>query len=384
VPTLVKQRYSPQQAWRDRPFLAEDVRFFFRGIRELSEMFTEDRYQPAGRRVIQYFNHPRFRSAYLLYFLPLQAAKFISLFQIHSEAFEAALKHARKSGVLRIADIGAGPGTASIAFLMMLIGLDKNRAGIRRVELEWFDENRHVLEDGRAIIEGLAGELSSRGITVSLKTVVAPLRKAVSLAGGDMSLIMMGNVLNELYKSRRLDSEIMAAPFELLMKKACGGGILMVEPAIPDTAQDLADLRDHLLESGWLVDGPSAIHGPCLHAGPCPLRTGRDWCHFSVPVSVPGGLFRQFSGKLGSERQWAKFSYLWLASAETPAGVRNPLLRRVISDPLRGQTTQVLLCEPGRPMRFGDYLCIRLRRGELVLLAGESGASVQLENTPST
>jgi hypothetical protein len=237
------------------------------------------------------------------------------------------------------------------------------------VELEWYDENRDIMEDGRILVDLLAGELSKHGVSVSVKTAVAPLRKAMALAGGGMSLIMMGNILNELRKSRRMETENMAAPFERLAGKACGGGILLVEPAVPGIAQDLAGLRDYMLEAGWIAGDPSSIHGPCLHAGPCPLAEGRDWCHCSVPVSAPGAIFRQFSEKLGSERHWLKFSYLWLAAAERPAATGNPQLRRVISDPLKGRIPQVLLCEPGRARRLGDYACNSLHRGELALLA---------------
>src|SRR6185436_6635255 len=96
VPSLVKSRFSPKEAWRDRPFSDKDGQFFFRGIEELSDQFTVDRPSRArtGKptRIPAYFRHPRFRSAYLLYFLPLQAAKFNAVFQFHPAAIDALIK----------------------------------------------------------------------------------------------------------------------------------------------------------------------------------------------------------------------------------------------------------------------------------------------------
>src|SRR4051812_38508454 len=69
IPQLVKDEYSPRESWKGKPFTKEDARFFFKGIHELSELFTEER--PKG--MPPYFRHPKYRSAYLLYFLPLQA-----------------------------------------------------------------------------------------------------------------------------------------------------------------------------------------------------------------------------------------------------------------------------------------------------------------------
>ena len=95
-------------------------------------------------------------------------------------------------------------------------------------------------------------------------------------------------------------------------------------------------LRDQLLETETVEARPSSIWGPCLHAGRCPLAAGRDWCHFSVPVEVPGRWFKYFSRGLSSERQWMKFTYLWLAAPGSPARTLSSGIRRVISDPLGG------------------------------------------------
>ena len=64
IPQWVKTHYSPRESWKDKPFSKEDARFFFKGINELSQLFTEER--PKG--LPPYFQHPKYRSSYLLYF----------------------------------------------------------------------------------------------------------------------------------------------------------------------------------------------------------------------------------------------------------------------------------------------------------------------------
>jgi hypothetical protein len=377
LPTLVKKNYSPKESWRDKPFTKEDAGFFFKGIEELSELFTEER----SKGLNNYFNHPKYRSSYLLYFLPLQAAKFLTIYQLHFQAIEAALDHAEKTGVLRIVDLGAGPGTASISLLLLLLN-QKMVPGksLPQIELEWFDTQESIMADGKALVEQLASSFPKLRGKVQVKTHCTPWWKAPSIllneaslkeksgknahpAQDKVSLILMGHVLNESNAPQREVDGF----WEKLVSISGGGGILLVEPAARRPSQDLSALRDHFFESGILEASPSRIWGPCLHAGACPLGKGRDWCHFSVPANIPGTWFRGFSEGLGSERQWVKFCYLWIASAEYPSPQVDPRTRRVISDPLnQGTSATYLLCEPEEPGRWVAPTKNNLGRGDLV------------------
>ena len=395
IPQFVKSRYSPKENWKDKPFDKPDVRFFLKGVQELSELFTQER----PRDLPAYFRHPKFRSAYLLYFMPLQAAKFILLFQQHAKAVEAALKYAKKTGVLRIADLGAGPGTASFALLLILMKSWKEAPStIPDIELLWVDTNPQALEDGRLLFDKFCEtnpELKGR---VKLRTEVAPWWKAPKLLDGDASLILLGNVLNEasdptshlrkdVRKARRdlgpdmeFETETHEPPtatippeWKDLLKVAKGGGILVVDPAARGSSQRLSRIRDLLLPE-LKPENPreTLIWGPCLHLGACPLAQGRDWCHFSVPMKVPGKWFREFSIGLGSERHWVKFSYLWIAAREYPAPAADRILRRVISDPLDNSKQDILICEPGTPRKFRSARNRDLRRGDVIRLPSKS------------
>lgn len=369
LPSFVKQTYSPRESWKDKPFTKEDAHFFFRGIEELSSLFTEER--PA--HLPSYFNHPKFRSAYLLYFLPLQAAKFLTLFELHAKAFDAAWEHGLKSGTLRIVDLGAGPGTASLAALLRLMK-SASAASAREIppiELIWVDTNRSVLEDGKALVERLSSQFPKLRGKVTVRTQVGAWWDSIAAMPEETSLVLFGNVLNEASLPQSLVQKKGSAAGQFwpeLFKRAKGGGVLLVEPAIRRSSQLLTKLRDELFETEVLDRSPARVWGPCLHAGNCPLADGRDWCHFSVPTEIPGKWFAAFSKGLGSERHWLKFSYLWLASESAKAPVPASQLRRVVSDPLRqGQEYDtVLICEPEVPGRISIPVRRRVRRGDIV------------------
>jgi hypothetical protein len=380
----VKDHYSPKESWKGKPFAKEDARFFFRGIEELSDLFTQER----PRTLPTYFTHPRFRSGYLLYFLPLQAAKFVTILQLHPLALKAALDHADKAGVLRAADLGAGPGTASLALLLSLLE-QRERPTIPRIELEWVDTNRQILEEGKHLVEGLADHFPKLRGKVTVRTHVGSWTDASRLIAEKCSLVILGHVLNEAAQSVRTRDAQVGEPlsqrhtdelWNSLLALGEGGGTLIVEPAGRRPSQGLSRLRDALLESGVIEKSPGSIWGPCLHAERCPLAEGRDWCHFSVPAEVPGQWFREFSRGLGSERHWLKFSYLWLSSSTARAPVAAPDLRRVISDPLKekrardGGPPSVLLCEPGVPGRMRVWRTQTPYRGDLVRLSKGGGS----------
>ena len=363
IPNWVKKQYSPRESWKDKPFGPMDAQFFFKGIQELSDLFTEER--PKGMPA--YFLHPKYRSAYLLYFVPLQAAKIISLFRLHPDAPEAALRHGRENGTIRIADVGAGPGTASIAFLLWLMGRKLEMGEeLPHVELNWFDTNATTMEDGKALVELLSSHFPRLRGRVQVTTHVAPIWKAASILKEEQSLIFLAHVLNEAPIAR---DQSLASSFTGLLEKMSGGGMLLIEPAARRPAQMLAHLRDQMLEEKWIENSPASIWGPCLHAGKCPLGEGRDWCHFSVPVEIPGEYFRIFSRNLSSERQWLKFTYIWIASKAYPAPVPATQMRRVVSDPLsanKDTASTVLLCEPEQPYRYKVAAGATIHRGDMI------------------
>ena len=94
----------------ERPFIDEDLRFFSKGVSELSELFTSERAElKAG-----YLNRPELRAAYLLYFLPINFAKGLDVLGRLPEEFW-------RRDSYRVIDLGCGPGSVSLAFAQLLL-----------------------------------------------------------------------------------------------------------------------------------------------------------------------------------------------------------------------------------------------------------------------
>ena len=369
IPSLVKSRFSPKDSWKDKPFSDLDCRFFTKGIVELSEHFTTERDDGVGTRRTRlgpYFSQAKYRSSYLLYFLPLQAAKFVALLQMHPDALEPFLTASPTPEAHRVLDVGAGPGTASLGLTLELL----RRCGPGRfpkIQFTWVDSNREILEDGKAIFEKLFGAFPALREKIQIEAIAGDWLSGLRLPDKKYSMILLGNVLNEL-SGTELQSEKRFDMLADLFSHAGGAGVLVVEPAEKNSSQILGRLRDRFFEAGVFPTETTSVWGPCLHAGRCPLANAKDWCHFSVPVEIPGKWFAKFSKALGSERDWLKFSYLWLASQEHPNADPRPELRRVVSDPMRdrdgGHT--ILLCEPDQTFRLRLHPTQRIHRGELI------------------
>ena len=342
IPKFVKSRFSPNAAWKDKPFSQDDVAFFSKGLLELSDFFTEDREKA---KLPNYFTTAKFRSSYFLYFFALQGAKFLTLFDRYPAAVEAAIAHAEESGTLRIIDVGSGPGTASIAFLVHVLEkiagpLQKNKAPGKvklpfDIQLGWIDHNETILRDGEIMLGMLFEQFPEFEGNIGLEKQARAWWKHPKGFNFESSIVLFGNVLNESGD----DPRIYLSGLVPFLKKVTGAGVLMLEPAFKSASQRISQIRNEIM--------PHRLWGPCLHEGKCPLAEGRDWCHFSVPAELPGSFFKKFSIKLGSKREWLKFSFIWVASQSKPEVKVNVV--RVVSDPMRTpRGNQNQLCTPER------------------------------------
>ncbi len=377
----VKDRYSPKEGWKGKPFSQPDALFFFKGIDELSEIFTQDR----GRALQRYFEHPRFRSGYLLYFLPLQAAKFVAVFERHNRFLIPAIRAAAQKGAVQVADLGAGPFTASIGFLLWVLEhaeeLTMENGQIPEFHFIGVDSQTTILKEGAELLTILGEGFPKMRGKVRVETENSRWQdwaKKHARSTDNADLYLLGHVLNE---GKDQQPEGIAA----LLEKSPRAGVLAIEPAAKNTSQALSQLRDLLLE-----ELPVSPVGPCPHRERCPLSGGGDWCHFSFPAEVPGEWFAKFSKGLGSERQWLKLSYLWLAdSGFTKPGDVLPSkgAQLLVSDSLNrysGRTERVtieaLACQPDHVQKVSLKIPLAKLRGPLALRGGFALAQPQKDS----
>jgi ribosomal protein RSM22 (predicted rRNA methylase) len=216
-----------------------------------------------------------------------------------------------------------------------------------------------------------------------LSTVVADVRRA--LPSGDHDLILAGTALNELPAGAQLP--LVDA---LLARLAEGGALIILEPALRETARALHALRDAVV-----AGGRAHVFAPCTRAGSCPaLDDPRDWCHEDRPFRPPPRLAALMQ-RTGLRTHGLKFSYLTLRKGPEPlvaceAGGR---ALRVVSDALdqKGTVERIVCGSEGRLRlrllrRAGSDATRALgtaRRGDVLLAASadDGAALVRIDPT---
>lgn len=233
---------------------------------------------------------------------------------------------------LRVLDLGAGAGAMSL-------GLASIRADDCAVELTAVDRDEAALR----LLRGAVAELPDTWRAgFDVRVVAADVRRWTPPEPG-FDLIMAGSVLNELTRDAAFDA--VSAWLSWLRED---GAVIIVEPALRETARALQALRDHILEADR-----GHVFAPCTRrAAPCPgLADERDWCHEDRPVQLPERT-QQLVNATGLRSYGLKFSYLVLrrepAALVDPAGERAAL--RVVSRPrkLKGRRECFVCGEHGR------------------------------------
>lgn len=323
--------------------LPDELREVAAAVTRLSTGLTRER-ELAGAR---YLDDDRLLGAYLLFYWP------VSYLQGRGVLSELP----RRPGL--VLDLGSGPGP--LAFAALDAGASAATAG---------DRARKALEAARELAR-LAGEpLATREWNPTHG------RPLAELAGGKApDTILMGHVLNELWKGPEQAARRAALLEEARALLAPGGSLVVIEPALRDTSRALLEVRDLLVERG------AAVRAPCLFRGPCPaLPRPTDWCHAERPIDPPP-LVAQIGKAAGLRKEAVKMSYLVLAPpgegwAEPPPG----RVFRVVSEPLAGKgRLRYMGCGPEGRMGLalqekhvgeGNRRFEALLRGDLVALEG--------------
>ena len=288
------------------------------GVRRLSSFLTVERHNLPR----DYMARPEYLSAYLNYFLPWNVYRQGRLLQgLGLDLPEGG----------RVLDLGAGPMTFLHALWLGCPGLHD-----RNINYTAVDRSEPALKMGRSLFAGLAGEAGQHWNLESSRLLSEKGRAPADL-------LVAANFINELAGEGkpRKDEPFVESPEDLLLEKweaqvRIDGAVLIIEPAMRNTARRVSKLRQVALRRGWQVAAP------CPHAGDCPM-TGvgaRPWCHFNfAPEGAPGWL-THFSKKVKLPKENSSLSFLLLkrgepcrvGSVEAPLGRRDDVAVRVISE----------------------------------------------------
>ena len=309
----LKETYLPQRRAKTPGWTFHDLKFFAEGVDVVSTAFTEEREEMAK----DYFNRKEFRSAYLLYFTLINAAK---VWKCLEEA-----KPFLKSGPIKILDLGCGPATASLACSAFFAD--------RPIEIFGLEQNGRIMRDGFALWNRMAPPQNHRftikNINLYPKSLNAVLRDK------RFNLTIAANFLSELPNQTQQElSRTLLEHSEV---------VTIIEPALQRVTRDLMGLRDRLLEKK-----EAFVVAPCLHQRRCPMlaENPRDWCHFYLDWKCPL-LIRQVDSVIGNKHDYLKMAYMILQSLSlrTP---RNPLSEdfwRSVSSPLLSKgKKELILC----------------------------------------
>ena len=302
-------------------------------LEELFQLFTSER-QHLKR--FSYMNDPRLRLAYLRYHLPLNTVRSICVLKDLLKRYPAIAE------TEWITDMGAGPGSSTIASLLTLPA-DRTRRYLLT------DQSRGALRVAREIFEECA-PAEKDGVKTSITTLQQKLPMLPRFQGP--TLVWMSMVVNEFDHPERRGIDIKRFFNKLAEKLPPGSTVVIIEPGLRQQGRRLLALHDSLLESQrW------EILAPCTHQKTCPLLSEpkRPWCHFHFRWQ-PGDIVKQIAVPLGLTAGKGSMSYLAMQPAKEGGllGNRNPELARVIGDPMDVRHTDagIYLCQDGKRRVF--------------------------------
>jgi ribosomal protein RSM22 (predicted rRNA methylase) len=308
----------------------------------LSRLFTTTR----ATLPLHYLDDPVYASAYLSYFLPVNLSKVQALLDELPE--DCAMKTSDRP--MSVLDLGCGPGTGALALLDWLWNHRPGQAAT--VSVLAADTSRAPLRDTERLWDAYCREvgISSEGLRCVEGNLEHPLKGDLGkqiARGGPYDLMILANCLNELFPvSIDAPRERAAVVAQLLPFLTPHGTIMIVEPALRETARALHQMRNHLLKQSLCT-----VYSPCLHEGACPaLDHPDDWCHEERPWETPPAI-AAIDRDAGFIKDALKFSYLLLRTDGRTIAMRSPQTFRVVSElrELKGEKRAWLRNETGRP-----------------------------------
>jgi len=310
-------------------------------VAQLSRLFTKDR----GSLESRYLDNPANAVAYLTYFMPVNLSKV----QVLLEELPLDTIVMKGGARIRLLDLGTGPGTGSLALLDWLhrcrpesaarlstVAVDSSGEALRQADDLW---NRYCREAGISGAEFI-------GCRADLERSEKAAWRDAAERQTPFDLILLANCLNELHLNAADPIAARAALLaDLLQWLAPHGTLMLLEPALRETARALHQVRDRLLR-----EKRCTVYSPCLHEQDCPaLIHPDDWCHEERVWEAPGSI-KEIDEEVGFIKDALKFSYLLLRTDGRTIAQRSPHTFRIVSElrELKGDTRAWVCNELGR------------------------------------
>src|SRR5690606_35919678 len=218
-----------------------------------SRKFTSER-----ESISDYLHDDRLVSAYTLYFLLTNIPKFRGILDWLPKEFVEELKSAT------FIDVGAGPGTFSIAF--------REWASLSG-EVYQIETSKKMKEQARVLWDGL----------YQSKDLIQELPKNVE----GTKVMFFGHSANEMGPQAALD----------YIKKINPDHIIFLEPGTKTFFKEMLEMRKVLLREEWNQVYPCSTHESC------PMENTDNWCHqYLHHVHTPE--LERVSQKVGINRRY--------------------------------------------------------------------------------
>lgn len=282
-------------------------------VQSLSDHFTLNRDELG----IDYGRKEYFLLAYGIFFFPQTWARVRYALCELLDLYE--FKMSRK-GPIKILDIGSGTGAAFLSTVQLLRARGINNP----IHVDIIDHSRNSLEIAKNILNNnrfLFGEVKLQTKVEDCSLFIDKKEKNFE----EYHIVMASFSINEIMV--QLDFKKQNDLISKLQNKCRPKGLLLImEPALKETAERLQTIRDHRLK-----EGESFSWGPYLSDKKCPfLEKGKFWNH-EVRIWHPPKSLRTVNTKLWRKVRELKFSYVAFSKLQSLEFEISNSLFRIVS-----------------------------------------------------